>query len=195
MKKLITLAILALLWSCKGTDEPTVKKFVIDPMATVNIKPAAGTVLKVKGENNPAHLTALEIVKKATALRYYYNDPNLSQGYVLFGRGFDVLQRDTISTTPALKMWATDIIRTDFSLIYDFIESKDCYLEAYDKNTKVTDTIAYIPNTVLRNAETQIKTLYTAKNYETIIKLFNDAYTFIPISGAEYKALKAQGLQ
>jgi len=194
MKKLFYLLIAVLLIACKG-DEP--KVFQIDPLATVNIKPAAGTVMKVKSNVNVEHLTALEIVKQTTVLQFYYNDPIVNQGLVKFERGFDVLQRDTVSATPALKMWSTDIIKIDGKMELAFIESKDCILLKFDLKVAGSkrDTIAYIPNSTLRIAETQIKALYTAENYEAIYELFNNVYTFTPISGAEYKALKAQNLQ
>jgi hypothetical protein len=172
--------------ACKG-DEP--KVFQIDPLATVNIKPAAGTIMKVKSNVSVEHLTALEIVKQTELLRFTLLNGTASL------RGFDPLQRDITSTTPMLKMWGTDILYyeqlidgtfTDkLVLSLDFLEAKNCVLTSYKG-----DTLAYIPNTVLRSAETQIKALFAAKNYEPIYAAFNNAYTFIPISGAEYRALK-----
>ena len=194
MKKILFLALVAILFGCKSKDEPT-KPFVIDPLATVNIKPIAGTKLKVKSvQSTDTHLTAFEIVKQTHAMKFSLSDGTPSI------RGFAPLQRDTISATPMLKMWGTDIMgytqlidgtyTTNLVLQHDFLEAKDCIL--IDNKG---DTIAYVPNTVLRTAETQIKELFLVKNYEPIYDVFNNAYTFIPISGTEYKALKAQNLQ
>jgi len=195
MKNLIfVLLLIPALFSC-SKDETD---FKADPLATVLIKPAIleSNTLR-SGTSDSTHLSALDIVKKTTALQYYYIDSVLNQGVVKAERGFDKLQRDTISSTPCLKMWATDIILEDGKLEYAFIESKDCILLNFDLKISGAkrDTIAYIPNAVLRAAETQIKALYAEKDYEAIYELFNDAYTFIPISGAEYKALKAKNLQ
>jgi len=199
MKKAILLLIVAVCLSACSKEEVTA--FKQDPLATVSIKPAIGTykasVALRSEEIDTIHLSALDIVKTTTVMQFYYIDSILNQGMVMAERGFDVLQRDTISEIPSLKMWATDIIAPNGTLCYSFIESKDCILLNFDLKVDDAkrDTIAYIPNSVIRAAETQIKALYAVKDYEAIYKLFNDAYTFIPVSGAEYKALKAQDLQ
>ena len=164
-------------------------------MSTISIKPIAGTKLKVKSvQSADEHLTALEIVKQTQVLKFtLLNGANAM-------RGFAPLQRDTVSTTPSLKMWGTDILyyeeRIDGSqtsnliLQTDFLEAKNCLLISYKG-----DTLAYIPNSILRDSETKIKTLFSAKDYEPILKIFNDAYTFIPVTGTEYLALKANNQQ
>lgn len=193
MKKLfLFIALAALMVGCK-TEEP-VKPFQIDPLATVNIKPKAGAwnaPMKVK--STEGHLSALEIVKQTTALQYNY----ATMGAYTWERGFGDLQRDTISEIPQLKMWGSDIIDADGEYIPYFIESVDCILLKFDLHVSYAprDTIAYIPNATLRAAETIIKQAYEAKDMELILNTFNTAFTFIPITGAEYKALKAQGLQ
>lgn len=190
-KIFLFLALAAIAVSC-STDEP--KAFKIDPLATVNIKPAVGTPLKVRGINTDAvqHLTALQIVEQTFSMEFIMRDGRKA------GRGFDVGQRDLSPTNPMLKMWGTDVLYyeqlidgtfTDkLVLSPDFIEASDCVLA-----TITSDTIAYVPNSALRTAETQIKALWEAKNYEPIYKVFHDAYTFIPITGAEWRALKAAG--
>lgn len=191
-KLFLFIALVAItLVGCK-TEEPELKTFVIDPLATVNIKPAGGTVMKVKGENSIEHLSALEIVKQTDVLRF------VDTLGVVWSRGFDVLQRDTVSAIPMLKMWGTDILyyeqKTDGSftdklvLATDFLEAKNCLLlDMIDGD--LVDTLAYIPDSVLRKAEIKIKALFAAKDYDSIYTIFNNAYTFIPITGAEYRAL------
>jgi len=188
MKKLFYLLIAVLLIACKG-DEP--KVFQIDPLATVNIKPAAGTVMKVKSNVNVEHLTALEIVKQTTIIQYNFKGDR-------WERGFESNQRDTISTVPMLKMYGLDIINQEGNYVPDFIESIDCILIKFDTHAPYgapRDTIAYIPNATLRAAELIIKQAYEAKNEELILNTFNTAFTFIPISGAEYREFKKNNLQ
>ena len=198
MKKILFFALVAMLFGCKSSDEP--KVFKLDPLATFSIKPASGA-WKVNGKyaksSDSVHLSALDIVKQTTVLQIYYNNPILNQGLIKGERGFDVRQRDTISTTPCLKMWATDIISIDGDLVPNFIESKDCILIHFHEMTPTTklDTIGYIPNSVIRAAEAAIKTAYADKNVELVYSIFNSAFTFYPITGSEYKALKAQNLQ
>ena len=190
MKKLLIIALVAVSLASCGKDE--VKVFTIDPLVKVNFKPVTGTIMKVKSETvNPSHLTALEIVKQTEQIKFTSANGTFST------RMFISELRDTVSATPILKMWGTDILRydelidgtytTNLILVPDFLEANNCFLTSFSG-----DTIAYIPNTVLRSAETRIKALFAEKNYEPIYAIFNDAYTFIPISGAEYKALNQQ---
>ena len=55
------------------------------------------------------------------------------------------------------------------------------------------DTVAYIPNSVLLNAKGSIRAAYDRGDYATVYALFNKAFTFKPITGAEWRALKAKG--
>jgi hypothetical protein len=57
------------------------------------------------------------------------------------------------------------------------------------------DTIGYIPNSVMRSAETKIKAAYEAGDFESVRTLFFTAFTFTPITGDEWRELKRQGLQ
>lgn len=221
MKKSIGLILLLSLvlgaYSCK--DDQVNDNGKLDPNAMINLRPAAGTVLRSattprlrSASIGPEHLTALEIVLQTVNLKFW-NEPIF--GHQFAGRGFDPLQRDTLA--PMLKMWGSDIISQFGLYVPDFIEAEDCVLERlilvkfatndtvifnpiicrpfeqdYDKS--ILDTIAYIPNSVLRNAEIQIKAAYANNDFTTVYELFNTAFTFIPITGPEWRDLKSKGL-
>jgi len=188
MKKILFVALVAIiLSSCGSKDEPTLFKTI--PLATVDIKGAVGVIQKVKSTNTTeAHLTALEIVKQTFTMNFVMSNGNVAS------RMFDRLQRDTTSTTPMLKMWASDILyyeenidgskTTNLILSTDFLEAKNCVLKDINGNI-----LAYIPNSVLRDAETKIKALFLSKDYEAIYPIFNTAYTYLPITESEYAAL------
>jgi hypothetical protein len=138
------------------------------------------------------HLTGLEIVKKAQGISF--------QNFAVFGNqsvngpGFDISQRDTI--TPCLIMWATDIVSLGYPsdtlyLVQDFLGAEDLVLYAVNESGIGRDTIAYIPNSVMKLADDSIYSAFEKKDYTTIYSLFNTAFTFIPITGAEWRALKA----
>lgn len=55
------------------------------------------------------------------------------------------------------------------------------------------DTLGYIPNAVVRKAEADIKAAFNAKDYDECMRLFREAYVFIPITGPEWRELKAKG--
>lgn len=189
MKKILFITVLAAIFAACESNEP--KRFEIDPSVTVNIKglsqpQKASGVFKVDN----VHLSNLEIVKQTFALRFTHNGTE-------YARGFDEGQRDTTHTSPMLKMWGTDILyyeelidgtqTGDVLLAPYFLEASGCVLE-----TIKGDTIAYIPNAVLRDAESRIKALFNAKDYQPIYKIFNDAYTFIQITGSEYRELESE---
>jgi len=189
MKKIILFLTIALVFAACEKDEP--KAFKIDPLATVNIKPAASTPLKVRGVNADAvqHLTALQIVEQATIIQYNFKGDR-------WERVFESNQRDLNPENPMLKMYGLDIINQEGNYVPDFIESVDCLIIKFDLFAPYgapRDTLAYIPNATLRAAETVIKQAYESKNEQLVLNTFNTAFTFLPITGAEWRALKAAG--
>lgn len=55
------------------------------------------------------------------------------------------------------------------------------------------ELIGYIPNKQMEEAEKAIRKAFAEKDSEKVFKLFNDAYTFIPIRQKAYDELKAKG--
>jgi len=182
---------LSIIVLCLAFVACTSNEFKIDSLQTVNLHQAA-TAAKVTAQKSPAttqYLSALDIVKQTTVLHYNYMNSFAE-------RAFDKLQRDTVSAVPALKMWATDIINTAGVYQSEFIESTDVILVHWKTDRLgAKDTIAYIPNATLRDAETAIKEAYGKKDLEKCVELFNTAFTFRPTTGAEYRALKLQNMQ
>ena len=106
--------------------------------------------------------------------------------------------KDTTSVVPAFLRYGTDVINQDgFGkpyLVPDFIYAYDCVIEIFRSNRDI-DTIAYIPNSVLKNARIDIISALEAKDTASVYTIFNKAFTFIPITGPEYRELKRQNLQ
>lgn len=212
MKKSLILVALVLVTivSCTSNDEPK-KVFKVDPTAMINIRISKNAVKSLTGKSviSDQHLSALEIVKQTANLNFY----NIAVfGNQQVGRGFSMPQRDTI--TPMLKMWGTDIISDKGELVNEFLEGNDVVLErlffVINKDTLlynpiknwplehyatkvIRDTVAYIPNSVMNNARTQIKAAFSNNDHQEVYRLFNEAFTFIPINGKEYRALKKLG--
>ena len=55
------------------------------------------------------------------------------------------------------------------------------------------EVIGYIPNKTMEEAEKAIRKAFAEKDSETVFKLFNDAYTFIPIREGKWNELKEKG--
>lgn len=190
-KAFILLAIIFALVSCSDDDKPA-GKFKLDPTAMIYIKPNfKAQKLSFSSRTSEAHLSALEIVKRGTTMRFY-ND-SLAIGDIAAG----FAGKDTISTTPAFLRYGTDIINENgFGkpvIVPDFLYAYDIVIEIFKSNTD-HDTIAYIPNSVILNARNNIKAALVAKDTASVYNIFKEAFTFIPITGAEYRQLKKQGL-
>lgn len=195
MKKLFYLLIAVALIGCK-TDEPEQKVFKIDTAAMVYIKPASQPInAPLFIGKSTGHLTPLEIVKKATGLRFYNEKLGAINGTGAAG-GF--AGKDTTSFVPAFLRYGTDVVAPDgFGVPYlvpDFIYAYDCVIEIFRTNKDI-DTIAYIPNSVLRKAESDIKSALANKDTAIVYSIFQNAFKFTPITGAEYRELKRQNLQ
>ena len=176
MKKILffIFALLAITAGCDKNDTPDKGK--LDPNATILIRPAKGVKLK----STITGLTAMEIVEQAIGLRLrthwlnnaYIEDEKTGE------RGFADAQRNL--EIPALKMWGTDIISQSGEFVKDFLYSYDIYI-----TTENNDTIAYIPNSVIENARNKIEVAFSDENYTEVYRLFDEAFTFLPISAQE----------
>ena len=174
MKKIALILLAILMVSCSKDDQ----KWNSDAMISLN--PAPGTKA---GDN---HLTALEIVQQAWAISFYNETCFDGPG----SRGFADNQRDFGNVK--LLMFGRDIITQNGEYLPEFIEGHSMVLTRNltpEAQPWVLDTIAYIPNSVLSAAKIQIKAAYESGEYETVYSLFNTAFTFIPITGAEWRAL------
>lgn len=63
----------------------------------------------------------------------------------------------------------------------------------YDK-VKI-DTVAYIPNSVVLEARAKITAAFNDGDFDTCYKLFDEAYVFLPTTGAKWRALKQTGIE
>lgn len=177
MKKLIIVCFLLLLASCEKEDN----KGKLNPNALISIRPAA---------NVKSYLSAKEIVKQTRNISFY--NSNVFGGELT--RGFSENQRDTVNVK--LMMWGTDIIDQYGKYTGDFIEGTDFVFRVdVDLNARppVYDTIAYIPNSVITEARTKIQTAFADSNFVEVYRLFDVAFTFTPITAAEWRALKKAG--
>lgn len=191
MKKFIFLLFAAvLLASCH--DEPAMR---LNPEAMISIKPDPKGWNNTMSLKSAEHLSALEIVYQTTGMRFKNDGMFSSLGAF---RGFADAQRDTSASNPCLKMWGTDIINGEGEYTPEFIEGYDVILEHWANSGSTLskrDTIGYIPNAVLRAAEDSIRIALQNQDTAAVYRIFNDAFTFRPITGAEWLELKRQGLE
>lgn len=176
MKLITTICAIALcavaLTSCKDD-----KKGGLRTDAMLAIRPAEG----VKAEAaNPDHLSALEVVKQADGII----------ATPLGRRAFASDQRDLVNVK--LLMYSGDIVGQFGELAPGWIESRDIVIVRLNWDLTIKDTISYLPNAVVAKAEKDIKAAYALEDYEACYTLFDQAFRFVPITGEEWRALKAE---
>ena len=172
MKKILFLLLtVALFVNCDPKDVPE-PKGQLDPNAMITIRPAKGVQLR----STVTGLTALEVVEQAVNIkwqsnwfdnRYWEDAKDISRTFIEEHKDYE---------KPALLMWGTDIITQEGDFYKDFI---------YGYNVVITDnnndTIAYIPDAVINTARPLIESAFADENYNEVYRLFNEAFTFIPI--------------
>lgn len=174
MKKFLFLLLaVAFFVNCDPKDTPD-PKGELDPNAMITIRPAKGVQLR----STVPDLTALEIVRQARSMNYqskYFDDMDVGEKRNV-ARGFN---EETMKDfdTPALKMLGIDVINAQGGYIRDFTHATDVFII-----TEVGDTIAYVPDNVIQSARVSIEAAYNDNNYNEVYRLFNEAFTFLPIS-------------
>ncbi|MFA5849935.1 MAG: hypothetical protein WC833_08625 [Bacteroidales bacterium] len=176
MKKYIFILV-AVLFAC--TKENLPNKGKLNPNAMISLRPAL-----TKSVMNVA-----DIVKYTTDISFY--NTGISPNSV--SRMFSVAQRDIANTR--LLMWGTDIITQQGKYCTDFIEGRDIVFRVLTSPTwpAIWDTVAYIPNSIIASARTKIIKEFADSNYTAVYRVFDSAFVFTPITGAQWKALKLAG--
>lgn len=164
--------------ACRKDDN----KGKLDPSAKVYISPAPGVKAAAA---NPEHLSAREIVLQARMISWPHND-NEEKHYRL---GVDDWNRDTVNNR--LMLSSTHVISYEGELALTFIGAHDMVLVLLNDELMARDTIAYIPNHTIIEADKAIRAAYAREDYASCYKLFETAFRFIPITGEEWRDLKA----
>ena len=168
MKRLLFLLLLAAtMAACKDDPEP----FKLDPDA----------MILLRGENTTKSLipgfTPLEVVQNGVNIKiqshyagniYYEDIQQISYTFSDAQKDFNI---------PALKMWGTSIISQEGEYYKDFTHGFNVYIT--DNNN---DTIAHVPQEVIVNAKLLIEAAFEAEDYEEVYRIFNEAFTFQPLS-------------
>lgn len=206
MKKLFLMfaAMTALFISCSKDDN----KSSYDPFRPVPIRAAAGTRAYIQGNL----LSGKQVVQQTWGMKGRYPDGTAMQGG---GKLFTDAMRDTIN--PALKLLMKDVVysrtgedvkRLDgfFLTLRDVVFERGLHIEGKDttfcgyaddysgvlKYAHIMDTIAYVPNAQLIAAEPLVRAAFERGDYDACYRILEKAYTFIPITGAQWRKLKAE---
>lgn len=200
MKLLYLFVAMLAVVACNGDEitTPSKKKGSIRDFELVRIEAAEGVKLRSNGEDGL--LTALEVAKRGdiisgTGLSKFDTIVNNEIAHTWryvdgMERGFGPEQRDTISERPALLMQSTDILREEEGLNIRWIKGYN-YVILDEKR----DTIAYLPNAILRKAEQDIYKAYADSNFNEVYRIFHEGFKFKPITGKMWRELKEKNMQ
>ena len=111
-----------------------------------------------------------------------------------------------------LKFWGSDAISSDGQLLGPFVATYTDIVVVVAKwpdgtaamplgfdmvqHDKITyDTVAYIPKSVVLEARAKITAAFNDGDFDTCYKLFDEAYVFLPTTGAKWRALKQTGIE
>lgn len=207
MKNILIIAIASLLFSCNDKDEPNVIPPPDNPTDTIDkINPAAVLSVRIDKEMGTKSLTY-----DARFITLYAWDYTLS-GLTKDVPGYDMYwrNRDTVENKITFMGW--DVIAPEMDSTYTlgpFISSEDIILRIAIDSSHIPvspldgdlrsivdyDTVSYIPNTVMRKNQKVLDSLFNAKDYQSCYQMFDTAYHFIPITGAEWRKLKEEGIE
>ena len=219
MKKFIYIIFAALAFAACSSDEPApINKGKLDPNAFVRIEAQKG--IKSRSKESTDDYSALDIARFGMAMEYRSEWSGLEKVKEYQSQKTFLNQRDTISDNPALLMFGTDIIDSEGRFNKSFLFGRDVVIFGLRYQGKLTtygdrqsygddfenslgyligkqgvkDTIAYIPNAVMREAQGRIEKAYNEGNYTEVYRLFHETFRFRPITGKKWRELKAQGL-
>lgn len=205
MKKILLLltAVVVIFTACNNDDEPTKPKSrgQLNPNALVTISPAKGVKVRAIGDaDSDTAFSALEVMLRAHSAKYHtqYSGHVLEDREFYTGVGFAPEQKDTANAK--LRFWGTQIISANGMLLKGTLYARDIVIVGGDPSlgeprySNSIDTLAYIPNAVLREARAKIEQAYRDSNFTEVYRLFDEALTYIPCTAKQYKELKAKGL-
>lgn len=180
--RLLTLLLAGVLLVGAASCKKDTPKRVLDANAAISIR--LGDAGARSSEADPQK--RLDLLKRITHIEGWWDKTSDSWAY-----GVD--ERDKDYNTLRIMMRGDAIINPETKTISRaFIGAWDVVLI---DATLPGDTLAYIPNAVLREAEAKIMAAIEKEDYERVYQIFLDAYQGIPITGAEWRALKAEGKQ
>lgn len=159
--------------SCEK-DDPVIDKGQLDPNAMITIRPGAGVRATVEG------LTALEVVEQALAIKWqtHYSNNQYEDEAIDNARSFRESDKDY--NTPALLMPSFDVITVEGDYYRSFTYAFNVFI-----TDNQGDTIAYVPDAVINAARPLIETAYENEDYTEVYRLFDEAFTFLPIPISE----------
>ena len=204
MKQLLLLAVCAIMaLSCddkKATFDPNTR-MVINPESQSKVLPSApysvDTIVRYAMEmssTRPDDSRADTIRGRREITKHDLVNKKLTVGDL-----YDVLMY--IENEPQLGWVITDDTREFVITAWQHENGKE-WIDAHavidlghkePASNGLRDTIGYIPSVILEKAKADITNAFNAENYDLCSALFEEAFTFVPITGEQWREKKANG--
>lgn len=199
--------------SCGGTKPapepkptPKEKKFEFDDNSYLYLNVYKNSTMKAEAETpipKDQNLTPQQIMKVATGIEALLKDNEGRRA----ATGVSEEMKDYVNCRFVMAPWMVieklpEKRLPDGSYTYKYelnetwITNRDVTLGAIETpelGLAPGELIGYIPNKQMEEAEKAIRKAFAEKDSEKVFKLFNEAYTFIPIRQKAYDELKAKG--
>lgn len=199
--------------SCGGTKPapepkptPKEKKFEFDDNSYLYLNVEKSSTMKAEADKpipKDQNLTPQQIMKVANIIKAVLKDNEGRKGTA----GISEKMKDYANCRFVMAPWM--VIKKlpekrlpDGSYTYKYelnetwITNREVTLLAIETPSlglSAGEIIGYIPNKQMEEAEKAIRKAFAEKDSETVFKLFNDAYTFIPIREGKWNELKEKG--
>ncbi|WP_018357561.1 hypothetical protein [Porphyromonas levii] len=197
MKKIIATCLMAIatvaLTGCWKKDKPRVLEqgamlyINVDKTTRAMDVETRASLPIIEGDEQPVY-TPLEVVKDAQAF-FMDTEDGLINSPLAIGDE----QKDFENAR--IKMWGEQVINRDGTLNTYFINARNIYISGTNKEYGLEPVIAYIPNAVMEQAKKDILAAYESGDYPKVYEIFHKAYTAIPCTTKQWKALKEKGEQ
>lgn len=191
--------------ACNDPKQPEEKKFEFDDNSYLYLNVQKDNTMKAEAETpipKDQNLTPQQIMKVATAIEALLKEVDRRGA-----TGVSEEMKDYENCRFVMAPWMVikklpEKLLPDGTYTYKYelnetwITNRDVTLLAVanpELGIGPSELIGYIPNKQMEEAEKAIREAFAQKDSEKVFKLFNEAYTFIPIRQAEYDKLKANG--
>lgn len=191
--KLFIIISLLFLFSCnKHEDSKNNNILDVNAELSVNLKNQSG----FRSSTSRDTTLLRQVIKNASGIT------GMDHSYILgkdVGRGIQDAFKDTVNLK--IKFWGIDVITPEGSNADGETRAAGLsWLSSLLVNVVFTsnfvgDTIAYIPNSIIKSIHKRIKIAFDKGDYAECYRIFDTEYVAYPITGKQYRKLVADGIE
>lgn len=201
MKRILCIFTAVLLMGCgKDGNSSDPENGLLDPSAVLAVNLASKNVKSLPYSKNDPLLK--EIIKRADQISFY----DLADNYPEVKMGINDFFKDTVNLK--INFWGKNVILppSEGGVLSDFkpIPAQLSCLSSTGVNVVFTavnytntdrDTIAYIPNEIIKSIHKRIKIAFDANDFTECYRIFDTEYVAYPCTSEQYHKLIVDGIE